>query len=579
MKKGILSKLILGLIVLSLLANCASKNSGIDAVTGSITKATLTQVSSFGSNPGSLAMYKYAPASMPSNAPLVVMMHGCTQSANDIADRLEWNKLADKYKFYVVYPQQSSSNNQNKCFNWFETGDIARGSGEALSIKQMVDNMKSSYSIDASRIFISGFSAGGYMTPVMMAAYPDVFAGGAVMSGGPYKCATSMTDAFTCMSPGVSKTADQWANLVKGAYSGYTGKYPRLVVFQGDSDYTVKSANMDELVKQWTAVHGADQTADFSETFRNSPHKQYKNSSGQVVVETYLLKGMGHATSVDVGSNADQGGTTGAYSEDRDIYSAYYAVKFWGLDNSDSQAPVVSITSPSNGASVSGNVTISANATDNVGVTKVEIYVAGALKQTLTASPYSYSWNSSQSNNGSNAILVKAYDAAGNVGSATITVTVSGGISDTTAPVITADKASGTYDSSVTVTLSSNETSTIYYTKDGSTPTESSLVYSGPLTFSANTTLKFFGKDTAGNKSAVETRTYTINTITYSETATGTLTTHYVAGRINATEYNDLGLGTNASGINPGKIKYGYTASVTLYKLKSTGKWVTSQSI
>ena len=76
-----------------------------------------------------------------------------------------------------MFPEQGSANNQNACFNWFEPGDIRRGAGEALSIKQMVDKMISDYDLDPERVFVTGLSAGGYMTTVMLATYPDVFAG------------------------------------------------------------------------------------------------------------------------------------------------------------------------------------------------------------------------------------------------------------------------------------------------------------------------------------------------------------------------------------------------------------------
>lgn len=558
------------MILVIILANCASKNgtdpASVAAGSGNGTsKAGYAEVTSFGSNPGGLKMYAYIPANLPANAGLVVALHGCTQTASEYATRTEWNKLADKYNFYVVYPEQNSSNNQNKCFNWFETADISRGQGEALSIKQMVDKMKSTYSIDASRVFVTGLSAGGYMTPVMMATYPDVFAAGAVMAGGPYKCATSMTNAFSCMSPGVDKTPAAWKSIVTGAYSSYTGKYPRLIVFQGASDYTVKSLNMTELVDQWTAVHNADQNADLSETFRTHEHKQYKNAAGDVVVETYLLAGMGHAITVDPGTDADQGGSTGAYAEDKNIYSSYYALKFFKLDNRDQEVPVVVITAPVNNYATAVGETslvVSANASDNVGVAKVEFYVGGILKATDTTAPYSFTWANGSENKGTYAIKAVAYDAAGNMGSSEISVINNTGLVDVTAPVITSDKASGTYDSSVTVALSANEAATIYYSTDGTTPSESSAVYSTALTFSDSKTLKFFGKDAAGNKSDVQTLTFTINTVLYSETSLDTATNHYLAKRLDVSGYIKYGG------------EYGYVNKFTLYKLKSTGKWV-----
>ncbi|HZI15933.1 MAG TPA: PHB depolymerase family esterase, partial [Myxococcus sp.] len=198
---------------------------------GSVHSA-LTQVTSFGTNPGALRMWKHVPASMPANAPLVVALHGCTQTAAAYSNT-GWNALADVLKFYVVYPETYSSNNQNACFNWFEPGDTARGQGEALSIKQMVDQMKLDHSIDPRRVFVTGLSAGGAMTHVMAATYPDVFSGGAVMAGVPYKCATTMNDAFSCMSPGADKSPTVWRDLVRNAYSTYTGSYPKMSIWHG----------------------------------------------------------------------------------------------------------------------------------------------------------------------------------------------------------------------------------------------------------------------------------------------------------------------------------------------------------
>src|SRR6185436_18831490 len=110
-------------------------------------------------------------------APLVVAMHGGTESASVYSTETEWGNLADRFQFAVVFPEQQTANNSSGCFNWFQTGDISRDQGEAFSIKQMVDTMKSSHNSDPARNFVTGMSAGGLMTEVMMAAYPDVFAG------------------------------------------------------------------------------------------------------------------------------------------------------------------------------------------------------------------------------------------------------------------------------------------------------------------------------------------------------------------------------------------------------------------
>ncbi len=403
-------------------------------------QSPLVQVTSFGTNPGNLRMYKHAPATMPANAPLVVVLHGCTQSAAAY-DGTGWESLAELLKFYVVFPEQQSSNNQNTCFNWFEAGDIARDQGEALSIKQMVDKMKVDHSIDPRRVFVTGLSAGGAMTHVMAAVYPDVFAGGAVMAGIPYRCALSTNDAFSCMSPGADKTPTQWRDLVRNAYSSYTGPYPRMSIWHGTSDYTVKSTNLTEAVEQWTAVHGIDQVEEVSDTVAGYPHKVYKDTAGVALVESYAITGMGHGTAIDPAfkfpGSTVACGTAGAYVLDTDICSTWHVAKFFGLDNADTAAPTVSISSPAAGATVSGTVGFAATASDNVGVAKVEFFIDNGLVGTDTASPFSYAWNTAASTNGTHVLKARAYDAAGNTASsATVTVTVTGGISDTTPPTV-----------------------------------------------------------------------------------------------------------------------------------------------
>lgn len=291
----------------------------------------LTQVSSFGSNPGNLAMYKYVPGNAGSSRPLVVALHGCSQSAASYDAETGWVKFADRDKFYLVLPQQKSANNQSGCFNFFEPGDQNRGGGEALSIKQMVDQMKADYSIDPDKVFVTGLSAGGFMTDVMLATYPDVFAGGAPVAGGAYKCATSMNGAFTCMNPGIDKSPSQWGALARSGYSGWNGHKPRVSIWHGASDYTVRPMNQTEQMEQWTDYAGIDRTADVSDTVKGQAHKVYQDGSGAPWVETYSIAGMGHGTPIDPGSAADQCGTAGAYILDVYICSTYFIGRFWGI--------------------------------------------------------------------------------------------------------------------------------------------------------------------------------------------------------------------------------------------------------
>ena len=118
---------------------------------------------------------------------LVVVLHGCGQTAAAYDFGTGWSTLAKRYGFALLMPEQQGANNANTCFNWFNPGDVARGRGEAASIRQMVARMVADHKIDPRRIYVTGLSAGGAMTSVMLATYPEVFAGGAIIAGLPYR--------------------------------------------------------------------------------------------------------------------------------------------------------------------------------------------------------------------------------------------------------------------------------------------------------------------------------------------------------------------------------------------------------
>jgi poly(hydroxyalkanoate) depolymerase family esterase len=386
-----------------------------------------TEVTGFGSNPGNLRMFKFVPAGLPANAPLVVALHGCSQSAASYDAETGWQMLAGRWQFALLLPQQQSGNNSSTCFNWFTTGDTSRGQGEPLSIRQMVDRMIADHGIAADRVYVTGLSAGGAMASVMLATYPDVFTGGAILSGLPYRCATSQTAAFSCMNPGNDFTPAQWGGKVRAA-SSWNGAWPIVSIWHGDADYVVRPANLTESMEQWTDVHGIDQTPDVSDTVAGYPHKVYKDAAGTPRVETYTITGMGHGTPVDPGTGETQCGTAGAYILDANICSSYHIGRFWGLDNLDGIAPTVEITAPADGATISGSVTVSATASDDVGVDRVEFLLDGALLGSDATSPYAYAWDAGTASDGAHMLQARAYDLVDNVGtSSPVNVNVTGG--------------------------------------------------------------------------------------------------------------------------------------------------------
>ncbi|HEY3819243.1 MAG TPA: PHB depolymerase family esterase [Polyangiaceae bacterium] len=347
----VLRPLVLAGLALSV-ASCAAGGPGAEIVDSTAQAvSTLQAVTSFGSNPGSLLMYTYVPSGVPANAPVVLALHGCTQTAADY-EAAGWDALADTYKFYVVYPQQQSSNNIESCFNWFgntsgSTADITRGQGEAESVAQMVTYMKSTYSVDAKRVFVTGFSAGAAYAVALLAMYPDVFAAGASFSGVPFGCATTLSSAYTCMDGATTNTPAQWGALAKKGFPGYAGPYPRLSVWQGSADTTVNTANLGEIVQQWANLTGASATATTSGTVNGFPHDEYADGSGVVQVESYSITGMSHAVAIDTASGC---GTASTYFVDEKTCAVAYVASFFGL----APSPGGGSSSGSSGGSSSG---------------------------------------------------------------------------------------------------------------------------------------------------------------------------------------------------------------------------------
>ncbi|MBL1084596.1 PHB depolymerase family esterase [Streptomyces actinomycinicus] len=301
---------------------------------------TLTRVSDFGSDPGALTMYVYRPAGLPAHPPVVVALHGCTQNAQVYADNSGLPQRAEHDGFLLVLAETGTANNPNKCFNWFQTTDNRRGQGEALSIRQMVAHAVTAYGADPQRVYVTGLSAGGAMTAVMLAAYPDVFSAGAVVAGLPYDCAAD-TSPYTCMNPGVDRTPADWARRVHDAYPSYTGPWPRAAVWYGDQDTTVAPRNAAELRDQWTSLHGLSQTPTRTAVIGPDAtrQEQYLAADGTVAVEVDRVPGIGHGTPVDPGTGGEQCGSTGAPYFLDSICSSRWIARFFGLDTSEPGDP------------------------------------------------------------------------------------------------------------------------------------------------------------------------------------------------------------------------------------------------
>ncbi len=289
----------------------------------------LSELTGFGANPGQLRGRLYLPPSLRPRAPLVVALHGCTQDAAGYDRGTGWSTLAEREGFALLLPEQARGNNPNGCFNWFQPDDIARLGGEAESIAAMVEAVVAEHGIDRERVFVTGLSAGGAMTAVMLATCPELFAGGAIIGGLPYGCASGVAQALARMrAPSGDDAA--LAGAVRAASGGYRGPWPSVSVWHGAADRTVDVANMDATVAQWLGVHGIDPASRSTERGSGWTHRTWAGADGRVAVEDRRIEGMGHGVPIDPGG-PDGLGATGPYMLDVGLSSTAGIARSWGL--------------------------------------------------------------------------------------------------------------------------------------------------------------------------------------------------------------------------------------------------------
>jgi poly(hydroxyalkanoate) depolymerase family esterase len=290
----------------------------------------LAEVTGFGANPGDLRMFSYLPDDLQPRAALVVVLHGCGQTAAGYDLGAGWSTLAKRYGFALLMPEQQPSNNAHGCFNWFNPEDTTRDRGEACSIRQMIARMVTDHAIDADSIFVTGLSAGGAMTSVMLATYPEIFAAGAVIAGLPFGVASNVREALSGMLQSSSRTPRELGDLVRNA-SNHKGPWPKLSVWHGSADRTVNPANADEIVKQWLDVHHLP-LAPMSETIVDGyPRQVWWNADGETAIESYTITNMAHGTPLGIADNDEHYGAQGAFLIEAGISSSYLIADFFDL--------------------------------------------------------------------------------------------------------------------------------------------------------------------------------------------------------------------------------------------------------
>lgn len=223
--------------------------------------------------------------------PLIVMLHVCTQGADDFAAGTRMNAFAERHDCLVAYPVQPKRANSSGCWNWFRPGDQQRERGEPSLIAGITRDVMASYSVDPTRVYVAGLSAGGAMAAVMIHTYPDLYAAAGIHSGLPYRCAQDLPSALAAMKGG--KPARR-GRLADGNDGPTVPKRP-LIVFHGDADATVHPSNGSELVREFSAGKSpVDEAVERHAGGRAYTRRRLTASNG-VDAEYWIIHGAPHA--------------------------------------------------------------------------------------------------------------------------------------------------------------------------------------------------------------------------------------------------------------------------------------------
>ena len=277
-------------------------------------------------NPGNLRARTFVPEHLPPGAALVVVLHGCTQTAAGYDHGSGWSDVADRGGFALLFPEQVRANNPNLCFNWFQDGDTTRGQGEVASVRAMIETMIARHALDPAKVFITGLSAGGAMTAAMLATYPEVFAGGAIIAGLPHGTASSVPEAMERMR-GHGIPDARTLGLAVDEASSHRGAWPPVSVWHGSADATVVPATGEAVVAQWLAVHGLASADAELDIVDGHAHRVWRARDGRVAVESHVIAGMGHGTPLDT----EGCGVGGAFMLDVGVSSTLRIAESWGL--------------------------------------------------------------------------------------------------------------------------------------------------------------------------------------------------------------------------------------------------------
>jgi len=264
----------------------------------------------FANEAGSRSYKLYVPSRYKGEAlPLVVMLHGCTQSPDDFAAGTRMNECAEEQMFLVAYPAQPTSANPSKCWNWFDGRDQQRGKGEPSLIAGITRRIMQDFPVETGRAYVAGLSAGGAAAAIMGATYPDLYAAIGVHSGLACGAARDLPSAFAAMRDG---------GALAGASAAPTTTTVPTIVFHGDRDTTVNPVNGDQVIAQAAPATGLE-----TRVVRGNGYVRtiQVDDTGRSVLEHWSLHGVGHAWS--------GGSPNGSYTDPRGPDASREMIRFF----------------------------------------------------------------------------------------------------------------------------------------------------------------------------------------------------------------------------------------------------------
>jgi len=286
-------------------------------------QANFLKLEEFGANPGDLEASYFTPNIK--KPALVVLLHGCVQQGDELALQSGLFGLAKKYNFALLLPQQGLANNITRCFNWYSADDFTRGSGESLSIKNMISRLKEQ--LGSEEVYIIGLSAGGALASGMLANYPELFAGGAVIAGIPFSCADGLITGLSCMQNGPSQTVDELVKRVK-KINPKQKAWPKLSVWTGKKDSIVNPLNSSMLAQQWANLSGLASNPNIK-IKSGYTITRWQNSDKKAQVELIEVNNLGHG--IMVNPLVENGGEVSDYLLASPVSTVKHVVDFWQL--------------------------------------------------------------------------------------------------------------------------------------------------------------------------------------------------------------------------------------------------------